>query len=134
MFRLSIGMNHVSARIICAALNFDVETSASESKFPEGKEPEIVIVSTEKGGTYDVAVSVPVRATGAAPARWSSKRSDTLWAAAGERVANITKRTMGERSKVRMQKCAAMCDSEMLRRDAAIRFQILATLRLAFPF
>ena len=66
---MAAGYNHFSALIICAALNFDVTTSARESKFPEGKEPETVIVRTEKGGTNVVAVSMPVRATDAAPAR-----------------------------------------------------------------
>ena len=60
---------------------------------PEGKVPEIVMVSTENGGTYVEGVSLPVKVTDVAPARKSSKLNDTAWASTKEMAANATKMT-----------------------------------------
>ncbi len=58
---------------------------------PEGKVPEIVMVSTENGGTYVAGDSLPVTTTDVAPARKSSKLNDTAWASTMEMAANATK-------------------------------------------
>jgi hypothetical protein len=68
-----------------------VTTSAGESKLPEGKVPEIVMVSTENGGTYVEGVSLPVKVTLVAPARKSSKLNDAGWASTRKMAANATK-------------------------------------------
>jgi hypothetical protein len=78
-----------------------VTTSAGESKLPEGKVPDIVMVSTENGGTYVVGVSLPVTVTDVAPARKSSRLNDTDWASTREMAANATK------IRTRYAQCAA---------------------------
>jgi hypothetical protein len=68
---------------------------------PEGNIPEIVMVSTENGGTYVVVVSLPVTVTEVAPPRKSSKFNDTAWASAREMAENATKM---RKSRAGMQK------------------------------